>query len=191
MPQSGRRAPALVLHPPLGLAPTWRRKKSPRNEKCATLKVEQLVYATVAAMFHSLVPCRKKQPWAACLFAHFLSLSRSVSCTHVPKFVAYIAAFIARKVNGLKPVSTKWRLSDSFSYFPNFRFPLLLASFKLWIIPFSLVFYARPLSTLVFPTICRHRYWCFPLSCGTQNKKMKTKQKRKEQQNFSAFRILS
>lgn len=102
-------------------APKWEwhplegERKSPSYEKCATLKVEQLVYATVAAVFHSLVPCGK-QPCAG-------SLSHSLSLLHTcPKFVAYIAAFIARKVNQFELY--KWRLSDSFSYFPNFRFPL-------------------------------------------------------------------
>lgn len=141
----------------------------PRNEKCATLKVEQLVYATVAAVFHSLVPCRKKQPCAACLFAHFLSLSLSLYLTHTcPKFVAYIAAFIARKVNGPQTgsVSTKWRLSDSFSYFPNFRFPLScflqIMNYSLFLsFLCSLTFHTSfpnhlSSSILMFPLVSRH-----------------------------------
>lgn len=48
-------------------------------EKCATLKVEQLVYATVAAVFHSLsFPFKKNNPvLLACLLIFFLSLSLS------------------------------------------------------------------------------------------------------------------
>lgn len=171
MPQSGSGAPALVLHPPLALAPTWRRKKSPSKRKMCNIKswATCLRDSCGCVSFPRSLP--KKTTLCCLLVCSFsFSVSLSVSYTHMPKFVAYeyIAAFIARKVNGphTGSVSTKWRLSDSFSYFPNFRFPL---SCFLQIMNYSLFlsFLCSPTfhtsfpnhlssSILMFPLVSRH-----------------------------------
>lgn len=113
-----------TLHPPLLWHPLEGERNLPLRKMCNIKSWATCLRDSCGCVSFPLVPFQKKQPCAACLFAHFLSLSLSLSCTHMPKFVACIAAFIARKVNAPKPVWSKWRLSDSFSYFPNFRFPL-------------------------------------------------------------------
>lgn len=93
--------------PKVGVAPTWRRKKISQLRKMCNIKS----WATCLRDSCGCVsfPCSLWKTTLCWLFLS-LSLSNSLLLAHTcPKFVAYIAAFIARKVNQFELY--KWRLS--------------------------------------------------------------------------------